>query len=1142
MADERDTIGVIAEELGFTLAPLVAAFSLPGALRDFLKDLGWDFGAVPPALNNLKAPAEQVLSLVQGGTIDPRQIPSLLTAIRGAFDAISNLRSAAGLTNDFKNEFPEQLVEYLLAEYFLNRQSKWGHLLKTIGVIRLEDVAAAGGRPAYLRRVFAFQDFSQLFNDPLIFFRNAYRWGQSNFAGEKLLENFDGLLTAWGFQPRLDSLESNTASHLNNGALQPQEAYESALRLIFIEDNIDEAQLSAGVGLFLLPETGSSKPGFALLPFTAGDFAEAINITDRVQLGFTGGMDLTGGIGILVRPDQEIEFLLGLESATPSTVSAKLGIILRLAEPGSPFVLIGSTDASRFELAGVTTTGGTRFYSGGKLEVFTEFALEKGKIVIQPSQDQLDGFLAQLLPTDGMQMNFDLTVGFSSTHGIYFGGSGGLELSLPVHIQLGPIEIQSALVAVHFKDGGVPVDLAATIKADLGILKAVVENIGLTANFKFPPDQKGNLGPVNLDLAFRPPNGIGLSVDAAVIKGGGYLYFDPDRGEYAGALELTFSGIVALKAIGLLSTKMPDGSRGFSLLIIITAEFGTGIQLGFGFTLLAVGGLLGLNRTVRIEPLLEGVRTGAVNSIMFPEDVIANAPRIISDLRTIFPPQNDSFLIGPMAKLGWGTPVLISLSLGIIIEVPGDLTILGVLRVALPADDAALIVLQVNFVGRIEFDKARLYFFAAMFESRVLFSSIEGEMGVLAAFGDDANFVVSAGGFHPRFNPPPLPFPGPRRISLDLANTPTYKLRVEGYFAVTTNTAQFGARAELFFGLDDFNIKGQIGFDALLQFSPLHFIIEIAASLSVSVFGAGLFSVSVRFTLEGPSRWRARGSGEISILFFDFSVDFDVSWGEERDTTLPPITVMPLLTAEFEKIENWRALLPVGNNLLVSLRKLPEAETALVLHPVGVLRVSQRAVPLDLTLDKIGNQKPSDVNRLAVTVAAGGLGKKGDVVEQFAPAQFRDFDDAQKLSQPAYGPEHGGLDLSIAGQQLASSKMVRRIVRYEEIIIDSGFKRFARRFSRFAATLFQFFLAGASVSKSELSQFEKKKLQPFKEKIVVQPETFTVAFQATNKTYAAEAASFASAASADDYLNRQIAKEPNLRNALHVIPEFEKAA
>ena len=84
---------------------------------------------------------------------------------------------------------------------------------------------------------------------------------------------------------------------------------------------------------------------------------------------------------------------------------------------------------------------------------------------------------------------------------------------------------------------------------------------------------------------------------------------------------------------------MPDGSQGFSLLIIITAEFGPGIQLGFGFTLIGVGGLLGLNRTMRLEPLVEGVRTGAINSIMFPRDVVANAPRIISDLRTFFPPQ-----------------------------------------------------------------------------------------------------------------------------------------------------------------------------------------------------------------------------------------------------------------------------------------------------------------------------------------------------------------------------------------------------------------------------------------------------------------------------------------------------------------------
>ena len=58
---------------------------------------------------------------------------------------------------------------------------------------------------------------------------------------------------------------------------------------------------------------------------------------------------------------------------------------------------------------------------------------------------------------------------------------------------------------------------------------------------------------------------------------------------------------------------------------------------------------------------MEGVRTGAIERVMFPQDVVANAPRIISDLRTFFPPQQGTFLIGPMAKLGWGTPTLVSL-------------------------------------------------------------------------------------------------------------------------------------------------------------------------------------------------------------------------------------------------------------------------------------------------------------------------------------------------------------------------------------------------------------------------------------------------------------------------------------------------
>ncbi|MEI9927558.1 MAG: DUF6603 domain-containing protein [Sphingomonas sp.] len=126
---------------------------------------------------------------------------------------------------------------------------------------------------------------------------------------------------------------------------------------------------------------------------------------------------------------------------------------------------------------------------------------------------------------------------------------------------------------------------------------------------------------------------------------------------------------------------------------------------------------------------------------MFPQDVIANAPRIISDMRRFFPPHEGSFLIGPMAKLGWGTPTLISASLGVIIEIPpANIAILGVIKCVLPDEDAALLVLQVKFIGAIEPTKQRLWFFASLYGSRVLFITIGGRDGAACRLGRRAQF------------------------------------------------------------------------------------------------------------------------------------------------------------------------------------------------------------------------------------------------------------------------------------------------------------------------------------------------------------------------------------------------------------------
>jgi hypothetical protein len=136
------------------------------------------------------------------------------------------------------------------------------------------------------------------------------------------------------------------------------------------------------------------------------------------------------------------------------------------------------------------------------------------------------------------------------------------------------------------------------------------------------------------------------------------------------------------------------------------------------------------------------------------------------------------------------------------------------------------------------------------------------------------------------------------------------------------------------------------------------------------------------------------------------------------------------------------------------------------------------------------------------------------------------------------------LELSVKDQQLKSSRMVKRVIRYEEIIIDNNFKRFVRNFSIFVGALFNHFMAGASISKSSLSQSYQEKLQPFAEKIAVQPANYVVAFQATNTAFkttdkSVTTVGFTSQASANDYMQQQIALDPNMSDALHVIPTHE---
>lgn len=1042
-----------------------------------------------------------------------QKLTSLIDALENAiqassgFDNTAQKNAALSLLQTQGNRFLQRLLANIIADY----SEPVLLFLSVLGLADWKLIPADGDRLEYVKKSLHLERIKDLIQDPEQHFQNTIRWGASDFDPT---EFFTIYRSFWASEADVEIGTESGHPFLRMG------------------------------NFFITRKDIGSEVGIAILYRLeiTGDTTVRSELSEEWGIGVSAGLEIQGEVGIDISPPFAVDLVPPSGSAGGS-----LRVLVDRNASAQPWILVDTGGLLLLSVKNVQAGVGlsAEVHSSGNFQFEPMLVAELEEARLKIGSEDGDSFLAKIISGAELEAIFSLALEFVPSKGLRVQAAGGVEIMLPIHKDLGPLSLNSFFLGLYIKeDGTLDLETSLGLGANLGPLKAVVERMGAKTVTKFIDGADAEFGNIDSGLKFKPPTGVGLSLDAGVIKGGGYLYIDAERGEYAGALELTFSEWIALKAVGLISTRLPDGSKGFSLLIIITVEFGSGIQLGFGFTLIAVGGLLGLNRRTDIEPLAGSIRTGAIESVMFPENVIENAPKIISDLRAFFPAEEGTFLIGPMAKIGWGTPTLMSLSMGIIIEVPDPtITILGVLKVVLPTEEADILRLQVNFIGRIEFSNQLAWFYAELYDSRVLFITLEGGLGVLINWSDNANFVVSVGGFHPDFTPPPLPFPEPPRIAVSILNTQFARIRIEGYFAVTSNSVQFGARAELYFGLSAFNIEGHLGFDALFIFSPFYFSFRLSVKLSVKVFGIGLFSVGFSGKLEGPTPWHVKGKGSISLLFWDISVPFEHTWGDERNTELPPISVLPLLIDELNAISNWQANLPAGVHLLVSLRQLGEQdEDQLVLHPVGTLSISQRKLPLNVELEKFGNQQPNDVRELSVSVESG-FNKLGDRKEQFAIGHFKDLKEEEKLSKPAFQPLNSGLDLSVAGDQTRTSGATARSMRYEKLLIDGAYRR---RILEKLVALLALIIAllrlnrRNAVRQNELSATRQAELQPLDQKIQLRPDQYTVVRKADNRpTGDLEEVTFDSQLQAEDYLTKQSRTNPGGTATMQVIPATE---
>jgi hypothetical protein len=428
---------------------------------------------------------------------------------------------------------------------------------------------------------------------------------------------------------------------------------------------------------------------------------------------------------------------------------------------------------------------------------------------------------------------------------------------------------------------------------------------------------------------------------------------------------------------------------------------------------------------------------------------VANAPQIIDALRTMFPVRAGGFIIGPMLELGWGTPSLVTVRLGLLVE-ESQFTLLGEGIVALPplvSADIALLYLRLDFVGSVVFDPLRIAFDAKLIHSRVGFTSIFGQFAFRAAFGDQPTFIISAGGFNPHFKEIPSDIPSPfERVGMSY-DIGIVGISFKGYFAITSATVQAGAELRAWADIGIASIEGGLGFDAICYLVPkFYFEVDVYAYLDVHVFGIDFASIHLDGTFAGPGRWHIAGNAEVHTPWPlpDFSVHIDEHFGNDLDTPQITVDVSALLSKEIAKIANWSAQLPVGSDAFLSLAKI-DAGTDLLAHPLGALTFQQKLVPLELRMDKANGSKIKGANEFSggalvltqgATPTSIGTAAAQATSDFFAAAQFIEMSQDDKLSKPSFESYTAGYQLASAEFEMGD--IVPEPLDYEEVDLGAA--------------------------------------------------------------------------------------------------------
>lgn len=639
--------------------------------------------------------------------------------------------------------------------------------------------------------------------------------------------------------------------------------------------------------------------------------------------------------------------------------------------------------------------------------------------------------VAKVLPLD-VEVPFDLGLIWSSATGLTLSGSASLDIVISNEISFadGMFVLRNMRLGVEIGEDGDPgigLSVSGDVDFTLEVLQATIEGIGLMTEITFPPEG-GNLGKGHLRFGIDPPERLGLSLNFPAVSGGGFIGIDHEIGRYSGALSIKVVE-VGISAIIVIDTQLPGDPNGWAFFAALSLEFPE-IPLGYGFTLSGLGGLVALNRGIDTQSIASGLKSGVVDALLFPDDPVGDSAMLIAMIDDYFPILPGNVVIGPIVQIGWGVPTtLITAQLGIVISLPeGKIVLLGSISALLPDPDAPVLELRLDLVGEIDFPAGTLFMQASLYDSRLLgIIELSGDMGMFLAVSGQKYFLMSVGGYHPGFQPPalvPETLHNLTRMSAAISLADNVSVTLTTYFAVTSNTVQFGSAVDLVASVKvafkTYRAIGYFGFNVLLRFSPFAVIADFAAGVGVYSGNKELMGVHFEAYLEGPDPWYV--TGQASFKFFGIKVKFNVEVGSQVGSEpKEAVELRDKVREALAAASAWSEIAPTITVSGITYIDVSDEDIAWI-RPDHLVEVAQGVAPLNREIEVVGQGLPAaGDNRFTITDAGlrGSTAPWETKTDWFAPAQFERMSNDEKLARASFEQMDAGV--SFGGGTLATT-------------------------------------------------------------------------------------------------------------------------